>query len=77
MCPLPDERYAVDPMWWEVNPIVSAYVQETESQALARMLYIAAFTQELGRYSSDYIAEHAGQWNTRIHELAQASRRAD
>ena len=67
--PLPEDGQIVDPMWWEANPIA----QETEREALARMLYIAACSQELGRYSSDYIAEHASQWNSRIHDASAGS----
>jgi len=76
-CPLPEDGQVIDPMWWEISPIAAAGVKETEHQALARMLYIATFTQELGCYAWSYIAEHAGRWNSRIHELAQGSLRLE
>jgi len=71
--PLPADGQVIDPMWWETSPITSTHLQETESQALARILYIVAFSQELRRYTWKYIGIQSGKWNNRIHELAQAS----
>jgi hypothetical protein len=77
VCPLPDDGQVVELMWWEVSPIASAHVLETECQALARMLYLAAFTQELGRYSLDYLAKQCGQWNSRLHDTPTGFSQSD
>lgn len=70
---LPDDSQPLDPIWLEGKPIVNESIQETDSEALARILYIAAFTDTLSfsHYLSNYIVEHIDRWNNRIHELAQ------
>jgi len=70
---LPDDSQPLDPIWLEGKPIVNESIQETDGEALARILYIAAWTSTLsfGYYLSNYVTEHIDRWNNRIHELAQ------
>ena len=77
VCPLPDDSQVVEPMWWERDVIATDQVQETETQGLARMLYIAAFTYELGMYGWSYLGKYCGRWTRRVHELELAARRSD
>lgn len=73
LSPIPDRSQPLDPKWLG-DPVPG--VEETESQLLARMLYIAAFGHELsfGGYLSKYMILHLDRWNRRLMREREQSR---